>query len=242
MAKLYSKKGRFVFAVIFSLFEAVLIALIVFSDLDQTVLCYSAVAAAFIAVFLFFFEDKRQNAVFLVASFLTLVSDFFLVIMYGSTGKYVYQCLGVTFFCTVHIAYAVYLGGLFFNRALFVGLRLLLPALVGVVSFFVLKTSGNYLSLASSVYFTLLLLNTVSAFLKIRKTGVFAVGLLFFVLCDLFLGLQLADGVFFTLPSWLKSVVFLPFNVVWVCYGVSQTLIALHVIKPFIRKKRDFSE
>lgn len=240
VSKLYKSPLRQIYAAAFSAIEFTLISLILFSALPKTELCYSAVAVAFIFALPFLNENIRENAYILAALFFTLIADFFLVIKYGATHEYVYQCLGVSAFFAVQFCYFLYLykvrgKGRFWLR-LFIRLAISLAA--AIVSVIVLKKSSNYLSIISVVYFTWLVINIVVSALSFKKTWLLFLGLLFFAFCDLWVGLQNANGVFFTIPEGIiYSIVFPPFNAVWLCYGLSQMFIVLHMILKSIRSK-----
>lgn len=240
VSKLYNSPLRQIYAAAFSAIELTLICLILFSALPMIELCYSAIVVAFLFAVPFLNADLKDNAFILVALFFTLIADFFLVIKYGATHEYVYQCLGVSAFFAVQFCYFLYLykvrgKGRFWLR-LFIRLAISLAA--AIVSVIVLKKSSNYLSIISVVYFTWLVINIVVSALSFKKTRLFFLGLLFFAFCDLWVGLQNANGVFFTIPEGIiYSIVFPPFNAVWLCYGLSQTFIVLHMILKSIRSK-----
>lgn len=238
--KLYETPLRQIYAAAFSAIEFTLICLILFSALPKTELCYSAIVVAFLFAVPFLNADLKDNAFILVALFFTLIADFFLVIEFELTRKYIFQCLGVSAFVAVQFCYFLYLykvrgKGRFWLR-LFIRLAISLAA--AIVSVIVLKKSSNYLSIISVVYFTWLVINIVVSALSFKKTWLFFLGLLFFAFCDLWVGLQNANGVFFTIPEGIiYSIVFPPFNAVWLCYGISQTFIVLHMILKSIRSK-----
>lgn len=238
--KLHETPLRQIYAAAFSAIEFTLISLILFSALPKTELCYSAIVVAFLFAVPFLNADLKDNAFILAALFFTLIADFFLVIKYGATHEYVYQCLGVSAFFVVQFFYFLYLEktGRKENFLRNVLIRLALSLVFAAVSVVVLKEKTNYLSIVSVVYYTWLLINLVMAFSHGKKTLILAVGLVFFAFCDLWVGLQNANGVFFTIPEGIiYSIVFPPFNAVWLCYGLSQTFIVLHMILKSIRSK-----
>jgi len=241
VSKLYKSPLRQIYAAAFSAIEFTLISLILFSALPKTELCYSAIVVAFLFAIPFLNADLKDNAFILAALFFTLIADFFLVIEYELTHGYAFQCLGVSAFFVVQFFYFLYLEktGRKENFLRNVLIRLALSLVFAAVSVVVLKEKTNYLSIVSVVYYTWLLINLVMAFSHGKKTLVLAVGLVFFALCDLWVGLQNANGVFFTIPEsgFIHSIVFPPFNAVWLCYGLSQTFIVLHMILKSIRSK-----
>lgn len=240
VSKLYKSPLRQIYAAAFSAIEFTLISLILFSSLPKTELCYSAIVVAFLFAVPFLNADLKDNAFILAALFFTLIADFFLVIEYELTHGYAFQCLGVSAFFVVQFFYFLYLEktGRKENFLRNVLIRIALSLVFAAVSVVVLKEKTNYLSIVSVVYYTWLLINLVMAFSHGKKTLVLAVGLVFFALCDLWVGLQNANGVFFTIPEGIiYSIVFPPFNAVWLCYGLSQTFIVLHMILKSIRSK-----
>lgn len=241
VSKLYKSPLRQIYAAAFSAIEFTLVSLILFSALPKTELCYSAIVVAFLFAVPFLNADLKDNAFILAALFFTLIADFFLVIEYELTHGYAFQCLGVSAFFVVQFFYFLYLEktGRKENFLRNVLIRIALSLVFAAVSVVVLKEKTNYLSIVSVVYYTWLLINLVMAFSHGKKTLVLAVGLVFFALCDLWVGLQNANGVFFTIPEsgFIHDIVFPPFNAVWLCYGLSQTFIVLHMILKSIRSK-----
>ena len=241
VSKLYHNAPRHIYAAVFSAIELTFILLILFSSLPNIVVCYSAICAAFLFALPFLGENLKENALILSALFFTLIADFFLVIKYELTHEYTFQCLGVSAFFVVQFFYFWYLDKVgkkenFLRKIL---IRLALSVCFAVVSVIVLKEKTNYLSVASVVYYTWLLTNLVVAFSCGKKTLLLAVGLIFFALCDLWVGLQCANGVFFNIPEsgFIHDIVFPPFNAIWLCYGIAQTLIVLHLILKPVRSR-----
>lgn len=239
--KLYETPLRQIYAAVFSAIELTFILLILFSSLPNIVVCYSAIVVAFIFALPFLNANIRENAYILAALFFTLIADFFLVIEYELTHGYAFQCLGVSAFFVVQFFYFLYLEktGRKANLLRNILIRLALSAVFAVISVIVLKEKTNYLSVASVVYYTWLLINLIVAFINGKKTLILAFGLVFFALCDLWVGLQCANGVFISIPEsgFIHDIVFPPFNAIWLCYGIAQTLIVLHLILKTIRSK-----
>lgn len=240
-SKLYNPLPRRVYAAAFSAIEITLVLLILFSALPKIELCYSAIIVAFLFAVPFLNADLKDNAFILAALFFTLIADFFLVIEFELTHNYVFQCLGVSAFLIVQFCYFLYLYKVRSKGRLTLRLliRLALSVAMAIVSVIVLNKSSNYLSIISVVYFTWLATNIVVSALSFKKTWLFFLGLLFFAFCDLWVGLQNANGVFFTIPEGIiYSIVFPPFNAVWLCYGLSQTFIVLHMILRNVKVKK----
>ena len=96
----------------------------------------------------------------------------------------------------------------------------------------ILKDKFDFLSAISMFYFTNLILNIVLSFFEFKKSPLFAIGLLLFLGCDIFVGLQVANGLYINIPtdSILYNIIFAPFNISWLCYLPSQTLISSSVM------------
>ena len=101
-----------------------------------------------------------------------------------------------------------------------------------IITVIVLKEKTDYLSVISIFYFANLLCNIVLAFFEFKKSPLLAFGLLLFLGCDVFIGLQTANGIYIDIPttSILYKIIFVDFNIAWLCYLPSQVLIATSVM------------
>ena len=63
----------------------------------------------------------------------------------------------------------------------------------------------------------------------IKKSPLFAIGLVLFLLCDTIIGINVASGAYITISeaSLLYKITHLPFDLAWVFYIPSQAFIAL---------------
>ena len=240
VSKLYHNAPRHIYAAVFSAIELTFILLILFSSLPNIVVCYSAICAAFLFALPFLAEHLKENSLILSALFFTLIADFFLVIKNGLHEQYIYKCLGVSAFIVVQFFYFLYLYSIntksgFLLRFI---IRLGLSVLIAVVSVIVLKDSSNYLSVISTVYFLWLLMNIAVAAFNFKKTRLFFIGLIFFAFCDIIIGLKEASKGFFDIPKgFIHDIIFQPFDTAWLCYGIAQTLIVLHLILKPVRSR-----
>lgn len=219
---------------VFVIIELLLLLAILFLPIDETAFCFSAVLVAFLHTAIYFKKNQKGQYVF-IAMLFTLISDVFLVLLYTKTGKYLYQALGMTTFSIAQIFYALYLHFLEKSkrkRVCFLIVRITLIVIIEITTLLVLKNNVNYLAVITMFYYTNLIVNTVFAFTFKKEKLVFAIGLLLFVFCDLFIGANVAVGTFFLAEegSLLYALAHPPFNVAWLFYVPSQTLISLSII------------
>lgn len=207
--------------------EAVLLVLILFVPFPVGVirgLQFSAVALAFLYALIRLFTGKI-HLFLLFGLLLTVISDFFLVLLPDVDKAFP---MTTFFFAQLCYAAAIYFAGIPVLRLVHLIVRGVL-SLVGIlIAVIVLWGRVDYLAIISILYFVNLLVNVVFALIQFWKRPFLAVGLLLFLCCDLFIGLQSATSLgYFPLPDWLHAMVFAPFNFAWLFYIPSQTLIAL---------------
>ena len=188
---------------------------------------YSSVALAFVFV-LYSFKKDYLWLFTACAMVMTLCADVFLVIL-----NPIKQITAMVFFNFAQVFYALRL----FTRQtgkkqrlvhLFV--RVGLCAIAVVATLLVLGQTANTLAVISMIYYANLLVNIVYAFV-VRDT-IFAVGLIFFALCDAFVGFGvLCDMLNAPVDSLLHKIAYPSFDAVWLFYVPSQTLIALSTLK-----------
>jgi len=79
------------------------------------------------------------------------------------------------------------------------------------------------------VYYVNLLVNIIESFICFKAEKLFAVGLVFFVLCDTVIGLQAAAGSYLPISeeSLIYKIIFMDFFLSWFFYLPSQVLIAM---------------
>ena len=214
----------------FCVVQVILLSLILFADFYTTYVCFSVVITCFLAS-LIFIKDSKYNFLVSIALFFTIVSDFFLVVLFSYYPHEFFQSLAVTTFSVTQLCYFAYLivntTGKQIQRH--ITIRMVSCVVAIFLPIFILHESANYLALISMFYFANLLVSTVYAFRDYKKSPLFAIGLAMFVLCDIFVGMKMGHGVFFTLPenSFLYKLFFSDFNFMWLFYTASQTLIVL---------------
>lgn len=174
-----------------------------------------------------------------IGLFTTVIADVFLVLLSN------YHVVAMLFFSITQIAYFLRL--LFDSsskkeKLIHIIIRLVVVVAVVVTTILVLKEKLDALSLISMFYYANLVLNVIFAFVQIKKSVLFAIGLLCFAICDAFIGLQAAIGTYISVPenSFISQVVFSPFNWAWFFYVPAQVLIVLSIV--FKEKKSSNSE
>ena len=214
----------------FCVVEAILLSLILFTDFYTTYVCFSVIITCFLATFIFI-KDAKFNFLVSIALLFTVISDFFLVVLFSYHPHEFFQSLAVTTFSVTQLCYFAYLivntSGSQIQRH--ITIRIITCVVAIVLPIFILQDSANYLALITMFYFANLLVSTAYAFRNYKKSPLFAIGLLFFVLCDIFVGMKMGHGVFFNIPEnsfWYK-LFFCDFNFMWLFYTISQTLIVL---------------
>lgn len=185
---------------------------------------FSSIATAFLFGALHF--SPKNKTLFLNLGLLcTVCADFFLV-LYQPQNK----IAGMVFFSLAQTSYFLFLW-LFDENAkrkkihLFV--RLALIAVIEIIAFAVLQDKIDFLSTISVFYFANLAMNIVFSFLETKRYLLFSIGLILFILCDICVGLSVANGVYFDVPAFLHFLIYPPFDLTWFFYLPSQTLIGL---------------
>jgi uncharacterized protein (DUF983 family) len=171
--------------------------------------------------------SKRKTLLLNFGLLFTVCADFFLV-LYRPQNK----DAGMVFFSLAQISYFLFLWLSDENKKqkkVHLIIRLSLIALIETVALVVLGEKADFLSLISVFYFANLATNILFAFLQKQKGLLFAIGLTLFALCDICVGLSVADGIYFTVPEWLHFLVYPPFDLSWFFYLPSQTLIGLYL-------------
>ena len=230
MTKAFNReKFTFIAAIAFIALEAALFPLIHLGrgGVDASA-CYLAIILVdlFALVTLPCAADKRLHLIRLGIAF-TLVADYFLVLADDS------ELEGVLAFIVVQIFYAAYLFVREEKRTVKIislALRGALMAGLVVVAFAVLGESTDPLAIASVIYYGNLVISCVFAFLLGREERIFAIGLLLFSMCDIWIGLEVLFSSY--IGSDLMDFVYnANYNLPLVFYQPSQVLIALRLFR-----------
>ncbi|MBQ8615097.1 MAG: hypothetical protein IJ415_00830 [Clostridia bacterium] len=193
-------------------------------------LCFSSVLLAFVFS-LMWINFKNKNFLTQFALFFTVIADIFLVLISPQN-----QAVAMTAFSIVQILYLLRILKETNNKKInLINLivRVVMIVLVEIITIIVVKDKIDYVCLISMFYYTNLILNLVFACVNFKRSPLLAIGLVFFLLCDTFVGLSSAIDVYITVShnSWLYRLVFADFNFIWFFYIPSQTLLALSLIK-----------
>lgn len=183
-----------------------------------TAASYTAIIGCFA-----FALSRGQNKLIIGGLACTVVADFFLVVC-----SPIQQFWGMVFFLGAQGLYAAMLHRSRPGKAL-IFIRLGLIAIAEIITAAILKSNTDPLAVISICYYVNLIFNIVLAFAQFKTYPLFAIGLVFFLLCDTVIGLQVMSGGYLPIPegSLLHSIIFAPFNLAWLFYLPSQVLISL---------------
>ncbi len=214
--------GRTIFVAV----ELTLLLLIVLlKDATTTnALCFCSVVLAF-AYSLCWHKQAKFNWLLSLALFFTTCADFCLVLLNPAP-----QLLAMIFFSFVQLAYFVYLLLRENKKQVIVHcvVRLVVVLSALIATALVLGKLCDALSLISMFYFANLLTNIIFSFAH-KSTWLLAIGFVSFVCCDALVGLGVGNGIYFSIneASLLYKIVYPQFNLIWIFYIISQTLISL---------------
>ncbi|MBQ8321355.1 MAG: hypothetical protein IJX92_03210 [Clostridia bacterium] len=233
-----SKKKILITTSSFILLESVLTALVQLTNgtLNVFVSFTAIVSAALFAIT--FFEKTTDAALMCIALICTVCADFFLVVTEPR-----HQLVAMIFFSVTQICYFLRLYMRQTKRKLHhAAARIILIGAAVILTVLILGEKVDALSLVSIFYFVNLLVNVTVAFIQREKSTFFAIGLLLFSLCDISIGLSVMDKSYIPLPngSLLRRLANPGFNLAWIFYVPSQTLIAMSITEDKI--KRVFNE
>lgn len=219
--------------IIFSLIQLILYVMIF--TVGGDFVRYLVIIFAFVFSLLFISREKNSYLTVGALAF-TLIADLFLVMFDPAR-----QLAGMIFFCGAQFFYAARVHFLIESKAaknITLVLRTTAILTVQIVTVIVLGDAYDALSAVSMLYFTNIILSTVFAFIHFKKQPLYALGMLLFVFCDIFVGLSGALGTY--LPVSKGSIIYKiahpPFDAAWMFYAPSQTLIAISShVKPIIK-------
>ncbi len=230
-------KNKKLLAVLTSLFliaEAVLGVLLQTSqDVIPINLRYTAVI--FACLFAVLFAERSKPYIFTqIALICTVGADYFLV--YAEERQ---QLPAMIFFSVTQIAYFLRLyfdDGSKTRKKWHLILRATLSATIIVITWAVLGDNTDAVALVSMFYYANLFLNTVFAFVQFKKSGLFAIGLLLFILCDTVIGFSLIDTYLpIAQDSFIYSIIYPGFDLAWAFYLPSQALLATSLLPKRIK-------
>ena len=195
------------------------------------------ISVALACAFCFLFVEKSTSYVFTqLALLFTVGADYYLT--YGNNFD---QLSGMIFFSFVQILYFL---RLFFEdenkqrRKIHLFGRIAASVCVLIATQIVLGDSVDALSLFATFYYFNLLLNLFMAFIQCKGISVFALGLLCFAICDLFVGLSIISSYLDVGNSPIVQFFINPgFDGVWAFYVPAQTLLAISLLPNRIKKR-----
>ena len=186
--------------------------------------CYLAIVLVALFTLVTIKGDRVGHLIRLGIAF-TLVADYFLVIAADS------QLEGVIAFIAVQVCYFAYTlvrEKRTRVRRINIASRAVLMVGLVIAAFAVLGEGADALAIASVLYYGNLVANAVFAFLLGKRERIFAIGLVLFALCDIWIGLEVLFSSY--LGSDLMNFVYSSnYNLPWIFYQPSQVLIGLRL-------------
>ena len=186
--------------------------------------CYLAIVLVALFTLVTIKGDRVGHLIRLGIAF-TLVADYFLVIAADS------QLEGVIAFIAVQVCYFAYTlvrEKRTRVRRINIASRAVLMVGLVIAAFAVLGEGADALAIASVLYYGNLVANAVFAFLLGKRERIFAIGLVLFAMCDIWIGLEVLFSSY--LGSDLMNFVYSSnYNLPWIFYQPSQVLIGLRL-------------
>ena len=225
-----SKKLNIITIPLLILVELVFWILIVFvRPSNISLFCFFSVITACLVSFVFSLSNPKKLTISFALLF-TVIADLFLVVLRLTKTT---QSLGLIFFNIVQILYFLYIFIDNKHKKASLIFRISLNVLMIIISIIVLKSNVDLVSILTMIYISNLFANIVDCFLTIKTNYMLLIGLIFLIMCDIFLGLVMADGIylFYKDGSFLYKLVRIPLDFSWFCYIPSQTIIAVFANK-----------
>ena len=221
----YRKITRIAAAVLIALEMALFPMIHLGRDSADVVGCYLAIVLVALFALVTLWGERDGHFIRLGIGF-TLVADYFLVIADNS------ELDGVISFIAVQACYFAYtLVRETRTKVRYVNIASRIFIVVGltITAFLVLGEDTDALAIASVIYYGNLVANAVFVFLLGKRDRIFAIGLVLFGMCDIWIGLEVLFSSY--LDSNLMDFVYnANYNLPWVFYQPSQTLIALNLL------------
>ena len=226
LEKLWIDKVITIPAICFFIIEAALGFFIQFSSASlERILCFSSVALALLFA-LFTFKKNTCGALTFLGLVFTVCADVILVLI-PEGNKLIAMC----FFSLVQIFYFIRVfieNSNARTRKNHIIFRIELLFIALILPLAVLGSDTDALSIVSMMYFANLITNTVFAFCNAKRAPSFAIGLLLFAFCDVFVGLSMIDAyVSISETSFVYAITHTDINLIWAFYVPAQMLISL---------------
>ena len=188
----------------------------------------SFAAVVLACLFCFLYMERSRAYVFTqLALLFTVAADSILV--YNRTE---YTVLAMCFFSLTQLFYAARLHTVMprAHRPYHAAVRLLGSSVAILLVYRFAGDAADALAVISLFYFANLLMNAMYAFVYF-KSPLLAIGLVLFVLCDIFIGFSMLGG-YLPLPDTplIGFLVSPPLNMAWIFYLPSQVLLSLSLI------------
>lgn len=223
----FSKRMNLIFIACLSVIEvAFFILILFFGNLpNMHVVSYISIVVCFL--FSLFFVFQSHKYLIPIGLFFTLLADLFLILL-GDEELRVY---GMLFFMMVQFIYGFYLlkHDLKHKTPTLI-IRISLTVVLLGIGIFVLKEKTDFLSVFSLIYLANLVSNIIACCFNLKRYYLFFIALLLFFMCDIYTGLVIADGTYlhYVENGFFYHLVNLDFNITWLFYIPSQTLIAIY--------------
>ena len=225
MAK--TKKTLFLLTVDFILLETIFVFLM--NNIGGMFSVFSYIYITSACIFCSFFKEKTNDYIFTQLGLIgTMGADFFLVLLPEQK-----RLPGMIFFAAVQIMYFLRLYTTDTNakrKKVHLILRVALSVIIVAATFIVLGVGADPVAVLSTFYYTNLLLNVIFAFIDYENTGVFAIGLLLFIISDTVIGFHELDDYIGKDPIVMEVVKQIKRSKIDLVYGFylpSQVLIAM---------------
>ena len=198
------------------------------SDYLNVIFSYTSVVIA--ATFPILFIHSKNYLFIQIGLLFTTFADLFLVVITPMLQIPAMICFSITQIC--------YFLRLYFNQSsqkektIHLIIRSFFSILIIIITFIVLKENTDFLSVISTFYYINLIINIIYAFKQKNQSLLFPIGLLLFACCDLQVRLNVLNCSYINIENnpIISFIVNPPFNLAWLFYVPSQTLIALSIL------------
>lgn len=232
---LNTKKKIIPALVAFILVEVVLGIFIQFNgDVAYWALTLSAIVVAFVFVALCY-RKTLFSSIMLLALFMTVLADLFLTGFIKHADK---QFMAMCFFCVVQGCYCTILtlNQTKKQRIKHLSIRGGVSVATLIITILVMKENANALVIISTFYFANLVTNLVYGYLQIKISILLPIGLTFFMLCDILIGLDVLQTIMTFPPDSIVSVINgIGFNLAWAFYVPAQTLLGISSVEKILK-------
>ncbi len=188
---------------------------------------------------LLFFNDSNVYKLTQAGLLFTLSADIFLVLLNAEN-----KVLAMCFFSVTQICYflLLYMRDEKFRKIHIITRFTIITAAV-IFTIIILGKRTDILSLISVFYFSNLTVNIIWAFSEWQQSKLLPLGLLLFSFCDIFIGFSALSSLYFPIPEGTLFYFFAHpgFNIAWMFYVPSQTLIALSLAEENLKRLKEKS-